>query len=419
MEKIISAALAVIMCALSAFALASCGEDKAAGSLSSSSMPDFQYQFKIMGAQTPTQKSDNGYYNIINYNIIYTDGETLTSTPLCNKSDCLHNGDFPDCNGKVDDWALCFDNFQIYRDKIYYIAANTDSSVEGEINYLKSVSLDGSQKDTVLTLEDKFITDWFIYGGYFYYQPSVTVDSENGETQSGNFYRIDLDTKSEEIFADFSDIKGIYGATGSMRNVYEGRMYVTLYGYATEGAYEKVINGEEIDGDISTVRKIASYSLADGALTIIDPEPYNHEYEFIGFTGGRLLGTDLQGNEKTVCISDLDGANPKEVVTVDSGYQVFCDDKNIYVLNHSVVDESAGDKTVTVYGTDGNRLSEASVPAFAAENMSMTAFYDDYLWFSAYSESGEAALYCIDKADLMKDGAEVAYKEVYREAAVQ
>ena len=64
--------------------------------LSSSTMPDFQYMFKYDGARVPTQKSDSGYYNIVSDHIIFTDAETLGSTPLCNKTDCLHTGDFPD-----------------------------------------------------------------------------------------------------------------------------------------------------------------------------------------------------------------------------------------------------------------------------------------------------------------------------------
>ena len=70
--------------------------------LSSSSMPDFQYMFKLLGVQTPTQKSDNGYYNVVSDHIVFTDEKTLKSTPLCNKTDCLHTSEFPDCNAKIE-----------------------------------------------------------------------------------------------------------------------------------------------------------------------------------------------------------------------------------------------------------------------------------------------------------------------------
>lgn len=144
--------------------------------LSSSSMPDFQYMFKYDGARVPTQKSDSGYYNIVSDRIIFTDAETLDSTPLCNKTDCLHTGDFPDCNAKIDDMeGGSFDNFQIYRDRMYYLATRYNENTDEISTILKSTSLDGTQSDTSMQFNDKFICDWFIYDGYFYYQTSASI----------------------------------------------------------------------------------------------------------------------------------------------------------------------------------------------------------------------------------------------------
>ena len=152
-----------------------CGENASSGRISSSSMPDFQYMFKYDGARIPTQKSDSGYYNIVSDRIIFTDAETLNSTPLCNKTDCLHTGDFPDCNAKINDLESSFDNFQIYRDKMYYLATWYNENTDEISTILKSTSLDGTQSDTAMEFKDKFICDWFIYEGYFYYQTSAGI----------------------------------------------------------------------------------------------------------------------------------------------------------------------------------------------------------------------------------------------------
>lgn len=375
--------------------------------LSSSSMPDFQYMFKADGVHTPTQKSNNGYYNVVSNNILYTDSNSLKTTPLCNKSDCLHTSDFPDCNSKIKDITAAFDNFQIYNDKIYYLAQDY-KSLDVETTLLKCISLDGSKKDTVLTLTDKFVVDWFIYSGYFYYQSNITINDNNSQTKSGNFYKIDLSTKTEEEFIDFSSLDNIFGAEGSMRNIYDGFMYITLSGFSNEEAYNNMINGDEFDGDASTIRKIARVELSNGSSIIIDP--FDNDYEFVGFSDGKLIGTDSNNDGKTkkICLSELDGTNPQIIAEIDNTYSVYCDDNYIYVENS--VQENSTKKTITVYDKKGEILSEACLPVELEQNI--ITFYDDYIWFQIYSNSS-TSLCVIDKSELLNDEEEITYKEVY------
>lgn len=381
--------------------------------LSSSSMPDFQYMFKYDGARVPTQKSDSGYYNIVSDRIIFTDAETLDSTPLCNKTDCLHTGDFPDCNAKIDDMeGGSFDNFQIYRDRMYYLATRYNENTDEISTILKSTLLDGTQSDTSMQFEDKFICDWFIYDGYFYYQTSASISKENSETQAGNYYRVSLSDKSEQEFIDFSKLDGIYGASGTLRNVYDGYMYVTVNGYEDKADYEKIIKGEKIDGEVSTVRKIGRYSLVDGSYTTIDP--YKNDYEFVGFSDGKLVGTDTSNDKKKVCICEPDGTNPQTVMEVNNTYRVFCDDSYIYVYNQSAVDEGTDDKIISVYDKNGKKKSDVTVPVEVSDVMYSITFGDDYMWFQKSEESGAQVLCCIKKSDLQGSEKELAYKEVYR-----
>lgn len=395
------------------FALTACNEKgNNSESLSSCSMPDFQYMFKYDGARIPTQKSDSGYYNIVSDRIIFTDAETLDSTPLCNKSDCLHTGDFPDCNAKISDMESSFDNFQIYRGKMYYLATRYNENTDEISTVLKSTSLDGTQSDTDMAFKDKFICDWFIYDGYFYYQTSASISEENTEAQAGNYLRVSLSDKHEEKFIDFSKLDGVYGASGTLRNVYEGHMYLTVSGYNNKSDYEKIIKGEKINGEVSTLRKIGRYSLDDGDFIYIDP--YNNDYEFVGFSDGKLIGTDTVGDEKRICISELDGSDPKTVMKTNCDYRVFCDDSYIYVYNQSVIDEDAGDKMIFTYDTNGNKKSEVTVPEVIADAMYALTFGDDYMWFQKTENNGAQVLCCIKKSDLLNSGKTLSYKEVFR-----
>lgn len=403
-HKILSVGLILTFLVL----FSSCGkqEHNTSVELSSSSMPDFQYMFTADGVLTPTQKSNSGYYNVVSNRIIYTDAKTLNSTPLCNKSDCLHTSAFPDCNAKIKDISLAYHNFQIYKDKIYYLMEDLSGNADEEKQILKCVSLDGSEQDTAITLQDKFVVDWFIYDGYFYYQPNISIDDDSSHTKSGNFYRIDLSAKSEELFIDFSKLENIYGAEGSLRNIYDGFMYVTLSGFSSEDAYNKMMSGEDFDGDASAVRKIARYDLSDGSCTIIDP--YDNDYEFAGFSDGKLVGTDYNadGETKKICISELDGTNPTVASEISIRYQVTCDDNYIYLYNllNASNDER---KTVIVYDKDGKKLSTAYLPD-DFDGITI-AFYDDYIWFQTQSN-----LCVIEKSQLLNDGTELTYREIYK-----
>lgn len=410
--KIKSLLICVILSVGLIFVCTACGDNGGNSTdLSSSSMPDFQYMFKLLGAQMPTQKSDSGYYNVVNNHIVYTDSKNLKSTPLCNKSDCLHTADYPECNALINTGTACIDNFQIYKGNIYYLSEQLDSNNNEQISKLNCLSLDGSEKNIALSLKNKFILDWFIYDGYFYYQPTISIGSDSSTSVSGNLYRVNLSDKKDELFLDFSKISDIYGTEGSLRNVYDGYMYITLSGYADEKDYNNVVNGKISDQNISTIRKITRYSLADGACDFIDP--YNNDYEFIGFQDGKLLGTDISDRIKKVCISDLDGKNPKTIIELDSQHQVFCDDNYIYEYNQSLVNNDDGAKSITVYDKQGDKISTAYISDEIADSINSITFYDDYLWFQKTDDTAKTSLCCVKKSDLLKNETKVTYQEVY------
>lgn len=412
-RKFIGLLLAFSMTFLLTFSSCS-NEGGSSAKLSSSSMPDFQYMFKLLGAQTPTQKSDNGYYNVVSDHIVFTDEKTLKSTPLCNKTDCLHTSEFPDCNAKIENMQNCTDNFQIYDNSIYYLSFVVTDDITEEENKLIRISLDGSKRDDIITLKSKFISDWFLYDGYFYYQSMISTDNSDSESKSGNFYRINLSNNTEEEFIDFSKISGIYDAEGSLRNVYDGYMYVTLSGYKNKDDYEKITNGKDLDTVDSYTTKIARFNLTDGKCQIIDP--YKNDYEFVGFSDGKLVGTIIDDKKTQICISNLDGTEPDIVTETNSKYQIFCDDSYLYVYNQSVVDENDDVKKIYVYDKNGNKKSEVTVPDEISDVISAASitFGDDYMWFQMTDSKGIKVLYCIQKSDLMKNGTKLTYKEVYR-----
>ncbi len=413
-RNVLSMICLIILC----LTFSSCAEKTENTELSSKTMPDFQYMFKVDGIHTLTQKSDGGYYNLVDKNIIFTDKDTMKSTPLCDKSNCLHNGEYSDCNAKISDMYLCLDNFQIYDGKIYYMATDLSGDKDKQNNlYLKRLSLDGSKREIVFTFKNKDIVDWFLYDGYLYYQTNIKFDeSLNKEyTQSGCFYKINLNSKEESKFIDFAETMGIYGGEGSLRNIYDGYMYVTLSGFNNKKVYERVVKGKEIKGSEASVRKIVRYRLSDGKADVI--EPYD-DYEFTGFYGNKLLGYYVDKNKKIkhVCLSDLNGKNARTVFDFKNDNKIYCDDTYFYVYNQfSVFENSQSDnqKTIAVYNRKGENISKVKVPDEIKDYIEDINFYDNYLWFQINSDNGKTSVCTADKKELLKNGRELKYEKVF------
>lgn len=391
-----------------------CNVEKNIAKLSSDTMPDFQYMFKYTGVNTPTQKSDSGYYNVVNKNIIYTDSATMKSIPLCNKSDCLHTGEYSECNAKIRDWLPCLDNFQIYKGNIYYMAMDfSGNSSKADYSYLKRISLDGSEREINLTVEE-YVRDWFIYKDYLYYQTNITV--RENYSDAGSLYRVNLSSKSEpEEFINFSKFPNIFGASASFRNIYDGYLYVTLSGFTSKKAYETVVDGGEITDDSDARREIVRYSLADGSYMIINPD--GNDYEFEGFYGDKLFGYATESDDKTnyVCISDLDGKNSQRIFDFKIGNRVYCDDKYFYLYNHFSIFEDPEknvQKTIKTYDVNGEKIAEVNVPDEIKESLQDATFGDEYVWF-VLVENEKTSVCVIDKKELLRNGEELRYEKVY------
>lgn len=412
MKNIISILIAFVLILL--FFLNGCNNQRDIAKVSSDTMPDFQYMFKCVGTNNLIQKSDGGYYNVINNNIIYTDPNTMKSIPLCNKSDCLHTGEYSECNAKIRDWLPCLDNFQIYRGNIYYMAMDlSGNSSKSDYSYLKRISLDGSEREIELTLKE-YVRDWFIYKNYLYYQTNTTIAEDYSD--SGNLYRVDLSSKSEpKEFIDFSEFPNIFGASASFRNVYDGYLYVTLSGFTSKNAYETVVDGGEITDDSEARREIVRYSLTDGSYMIINPD--GNDYEFEGFYGDKLFGyaTESDGKTNYVCISDLDGRNSQRIFDFKIGNRVYCDDKYFYLYNHFSIFEDPEknvQKTIKTYDVNGEKIGEVDVPDEIKESLQDAIFGDEYVWF-VLVKNEKTSVCVIDKKELLRNGEELRYEKVY------
>ena len=354
-------------------------------------LPDFQYQFKRLGAQEPTQESENGYYNICNGVIVFTDKSTMKSVPLCPRPDCTHDGMSTDCPARINDVIICYDNFQYYRGRLYRVGAEFEPDPPREKHVLRSMEPDGSDRDVVLTFDD-YVIDWFIVDGWCYYQPM----NEDG-ADADKLYRVSLNGGKRELFTDFSQTKEIFHAEASFRSVYRGFAYFTLYGYRNEHDYQRLLDGAEVSS-LDPICCIARVDLSSGMFTKISPY---EDYDLVGFSGDLLVGV----SDGAVILSALDGSDPHVICPAQNSI-VRCDEEYLYLIPN-------GEQTVTALDMTGKRIATATLPDALNGSRYNLLFYDNYIWFESYTEDGQYALCYIKKADLLQDGAVVPYEKTY------
>lgn len=421
----------VLTFAITATSFCACSSETAVKGDTNTNMPDFQYMFKLLGSETPVQKTDNGYYTMLSNMMLYVDGKTLDATPLCSKADCLHTTDFSDCNAKIENFYMgTADNFQICGNNIYVMCDDTQFSDGTESSSITTslyqISLDGNTRNKVFTVNNSFIVDWFVLNGYLYYQAQTENQEEVSDTNvyvSGNFYKAKLNSNdTPTVLFNYEKSADAYGCKGSMVNVYDKYMYITEAGYSSEKAYKKVLNGEDID-EKDEVSYLLCINLEDGSQTIIDK---NHSsittiVSFDGILDGKLLySVTSPENSEDIFISDLNGNNPSKLKTLDSdSYRIFCDEKYIYLDDGCLTDVENGkeNRSYTVLDKTGKQLSQVYLPQELINEHSAefypTGFDEKYMWLKGQEDSN-MALYCIDKSQMLNNGKKLEYKLVYK-----
>ncbi|MGN0551434.1 MAG: hypothetical protein ACI4I4_06290 [Acutalibacteraceae bacterium] len=153
--------------------------------------------------------TENGYYYFggdWGDFLYYFDKESKQAVPLCNKPDCEHNQNYPDCNAY-------FDNIQYER---YYGIFYYNSSLyllggDGEYNctglYLYKISSDGTKRECVRLLRDfgsefrSMKIEFMMHKGKGYF-----VYSSDSKTE---LYSFDIEDKNSEL-VKIDEAEGAY-----------------------------------------------------------------------------------------------------------------------------------------------------------------------------------------------------------------
>ena len=131
------------------------------------------------------QSDGEGQYVLKNNYIYYYNTEKKTMTPLCNKSNCLHDMEtdesrLDDCNAYAPSYDDIGDErIQYYDGYIYYVDIDWEEGCS-----LYRVKKDGSKKDKIFTTDDQMpIYEWLIHRGRFYYSLEIYYNEEDNSDQ--------------------------------------------------------------------------------------------------------------------------------------------------------------------------------------------------------------------------------------------
>ena len=131
MKKLISAVLSICILSGIVCTISSCGEKPLEIDYSDKYIEnqDYQYMYADGFGHSSFQKSDNGYYTAVNNFIFYIDGDTMDVTPLCYKSDCLHDKEtdgkkLKKCKAYVPDYAgYSRNSIQLYKKNYIFFSS--------------------------------------------------------------------------------------------------------------------------------------------------------------------------------------------------------------------------------------------------------------------------------------------------------
>ncbi len=430
MKKLISAILSICILSGIACTFSSCGEQPLEIDYSDKYIEnqDYQYMYADGFGHSSFQKSDNGYYAAVNNFIFYIDGKTMNATPLCNKSNCLHDKEtdsekLKECNAYVPDYAEYTRNsIQLYNKKLYFLQLDSADSAEDIDKYLfYEMDTESGSRKLLLTYTDGKVNFWAVHRGNIYFKADNYISSDDsGELKAQNgtgfnkMFRLKLGESSPEVIYDFEKTDGIYKIQLSNSfTVYGNHIYIGYNGYKNEEAYNKVISADEKDFESIASDVLCGYLhidiTNDKSTVVLDGNEENSKV-FNCFYNDKLC----YSQDNSVYISELDGRNSE--LLADNIDGIFLSDgKRNYT---SIFDtDDTGQDVQSVMMLD-ERLKKKSIFAmpdnfFVQGIVQMMCPYDDnYIW-GFVENNGSTDIVYIEKSQLDSDQNQLKAKTVY------
>lgn len=430
MKKLISAILSICILSSVACTFSSCGEQPLEIDYSDKYIEnqDYQYMYADGFGHSSFQKSDNGYYAAVNNFIFFIDGKTMNATPLCNKSNCLHDREtdeekLKECNAYLPDYAEYTRNsIQLYNSKIYFLQLDSADSAEDVDKYLfYEMDTESGSRKLLLTYTDGKVNFWAVHRGYIYFKADNYISSDDsGELKAQNgtgfnkMFRLKLGESSPKVIYDFEKTDGIYNLQLSNSfTVYGNHIYIGYSGYKNEEAYNKVISADEKDFESVASDVLCGYlhiDITNDETSIILDGSEENSKVFNCFYNGNLC----YSQNNSVYISELDGSNSE--LLADNINGIFLSDgKRNYTSIFDIDDTGQDVQSVMMLDDKFKNKSVCTMPDnfFVQGIVQMMCPYDDnYIWGFA-ENNGSTDIVYIDKSQLDSNQSQLKVKAVY------
>ena len=369
---------------------------------------DHQYMFLKETNETVVSKGNNGYYCYINNFLYHIDDKTLKATPLCNKSDCLHNNETDSsnkeqCNAYVDSGML--NQMYVYNNDIYIMCSNfiTDSDGNSRIkNSLMRISNDGSKHEEILSFENEFVLRWLIHRGYLFYLSNNETELEKkkneSEITSTALYKISVNQINDKKKIFSSDDTGYYGAEFGHMTAYGNHIFLSASGYKNKRDYTSFVYGDNIDS-VDLMYSYINYNFKEENFSFICDENNgkNSSIVFDGFSDDKFFYHNIKDDiHSPLRAISVNGGKPKDIHNYTQYYERFrMDDNYFYSFNYFDDDVYDGKKqeTYTVYDKKWNKIT--TIPLEYTSNL---APGDNNFIFDLTMGKDKTSLYYINKS---------------------
>ena len=337
-------------------------------------------------------KGEYGYYSKVGKFLYFTDAETMESTALCNKPNCLHNNE--NCNAHI---GVVYDI--AYNDG--YIYYNTTGTLEHDKigTELYRVKWDGTEREHLRYFQYN-VAEWCIHRGYMYYVCLLYGDSYYGGFSDSNncdayVYRLklsDIDAEPEQVYFAEEIHKD---ASISSISAFGENLYFMIYGYSRSDSKELISDFIKVNLFTFEAKKMQ----ADDGRRISYPM----------LLGDRLVFSYARNDkgEYEYYVTDFDGENPEWLITVSAFERVFCDGTYLYVDNAEAFgytnpdrDNAEKVRRFKVYDAELNLIDEVSFESEDACTWDFRTIDDEIFFFSGANYNGDVVISYFDKSEL-------------------
>lgn len=361
-----------LLVTISILMLAGCGKEKIIYEDTYIQGQDFPYQYSGCTYEfgVSTVETEDGYYKLMNKFLYYIDKKTMKTTPLCGKTDCLHDKEkgkhLEECNAFVNS-----EDGYIYQygDYMYFLSLEYNKTENAYENNLYRISMDASNREKVCKLKEKKISLWMIHRGYVYY-----VTDKDKHNALMRFSLDDSTHKAETVTV----LKNVYNADPSELIAYGNYVYFYTLGF------NKDIKNDLSDNWTKTMANCwVCYNIKTGEVKELFPEQVRNGetvkiVQNIRFFKDKIITEysymDKKNEDgKSVYQFDLNGENKKKILELEDAMDCICADENYLYVYNSWRDSVADGKEkpqMLVYDKDLKKIDNMEMPISAYTHLS-------------------------------------------------